>query len=707
MELGAREKVVRKMTREGLTEKNLASGRTSRISSRIQDAVLVKGSEERHTETVKYGSRSRSGRQQRRYRRLAEQDIGAMENIELGEDVAQPLIPAYVTEKVGYGETCEEPLTEYPDGQGGPLEQPNGYGELGNLSDESQDMRHSTHAKLREHRSRMEEKSVRANERLEKAQSKAQRTKKKIKKERIYDEQKGRAKTRLYFDDELADPSKASLVSSVAGGGKAMAGNAARYVVSSVHGKVYQVEDENLGVKSAHRTEIAGENALRMARADFRGARHGSWDKVSRLEHKAEKANTKLLFEKSLEENPEIKKSRVSKLVQKRQIKQRYAAAYKTSRNSSAAVQATSTAASPAAQAVAKTKDAVVHFVRNNRAAIATLAVAGIFLVGAVSAFGTLGSMIGQAGGAVMESTYLASDEAILAADEDYSEMEDQLQSQLDNIESTYPGYDEYRYQVDEITHDSYALTSYLTALYGNYLEADVQGELASLFAGQYTLTVTEEVEIRTRTVTDPDTGEESEEEYEYYILNVKLTNKGLDAIARVNLNETQLSLYQIYQVSLGNRSYLFGDTVLGNPADGGMSYEIPSEALEDEAFARMIAVAERYLGMAYVWGGSSPSTGFDCSGFVSYVINNCGNGWNYGRQTANGLRSICTYVTPSEAQPGDLIFFQGTYNTSGASHVGIYVGNGMMIHCGNPIQYTSIESSYWQNHFLCYGRIN
>jgi cell wall-associated NlpC family hydrolase len=228
-------------------------------------------------------------------------------------------------------------------------------------------------------------------------------------------------------------------------------------------------------------------------------------------------------------------------------------------------------------------------------------------------------------------------------------------------------------------------------------------------------MSVWDEIEIRTRTVThtstDPETGEttteEEEEEYEWHILNIKVTNQGLDMIAGNELNESQLSLYRIYQSSLGNRSDLFGDRITaGNPASGGMSYDIPSEALSDAKFAAMITEAEKYLGYPYVWGGSSPSTSFDCSGFVSWVINNCGNGWNYGRQTANGLRSICTYVSPSEAKPGDLIFFEKTYNTTGASHVGIYVGNGMMIHCGNPIQYTSIETSYWQQHFLCFGRL-
>ena len=217
-----------------------------------------------------------------------------------------------------------------------------------------------------------------------------------------------------------------------------------------------------------------------------------------------------------------------------------------------------------------------------------------------------------------------------------------------------------------------------------------------------------EVVETKTRTVTDPDTGEESEEEYDWYVLEVTLTNAGIDTVAQAHMNENQKMLYGAYMVSKGNRPYLFGDgAVPGNVAGGGLSYDIPPEALEDEAFARMINEAEKYLGMEYVWGGSSPSSGFDCSGFVSWVINHSGNGWNVGRSTANGLMGHCTHVSSSEAKPGDLIFFEKTYNTSGASHVGIYVGDGMMFHCGKPIQYTSINSNYWQNHFLGFGRIS
>ena len=569
--------------------------------------------------------------------------------------------------------------------------------------------------------SRLEEKAERANEKVEQAKEKLP-TKKKIKKQRLYDEEKGKSKTKLYFEDEVVQP-KTGKNAVVKAGTKAVDATTLAVGVK-VHGKVSEVEDDNLGVKSAHQSEMAAEGTGRVIKAGIEHHKSTPYDKVSKLEVKAEKANTKLLFEKSLEENPELKKSSLSKYFQKKEIKKRYAAAYKATKNGSDAVAATSTAASHSASAAAKLKNVVTTFAKKHGAVIATGGFILVIFVMFLAGLGTMGTMISQTGGAVVESTYLSSDEDIYAVDEAYSAKEAVLQSQVNRIETTYPGYDEYRYQVDEITHDSYALISYFTAKYGDFTAADVQSEIQTLFNEQYSMRVWDETEIRTRTetrtgtreVTDPETGEvtleeyeyEVEVEYEYHILNIQVTNKGLDAIAYASLNEDQKRHYQIYQASLGNRSYLFGDRILaGNVAGGGMSYDIPPEALTDERFANMIHEAEKYLGYPYVWGGASPSTSFDCSGFVSWVINHCGNGWNYGRLTADGLRGICTYVSPGDAKPGDLIFFQGTYNTTGASHVGIYVGNGMMIHCGNPIQYASIETSYWQQHFMCFGRLD
>lgn len=569
--------------------------------------------------------------------------------------------------------------------------------------------------------SRLEEQSERANEKVENAKEKLP-TKKKIKKQRLYDEESGKTKTKLCFEDEVVQPKTGK--GRIAKAGSKAKDAATLAVAAKVHGKVSEVEDENLGVKSAHQSEMVAEGTGRAIKAGIRYQKRKPYDKVSKLEMAAEKANTKLLFEKSLEENPELKKSRHSKYFQKREIKKRYAAAYKATKNGADAVAATSTAASQSASAVARVKNAVITFAKKNTAVIATGGFILVVFVMFLSGLGTMGTMISQTGGAVVESTFLSSDEDIYAVDEAYTEMENALQSQVDRIETTYPGYDEYRYQVDEISHEPYALISYLTAKYGDFQAADVQDDLERLFDEQYSMRVWDEVETRTRTekrtgtreVTDPETGEvtteeyeyEVEVEYEYHILNLQVVNKGMDAIAFQDLDEDGRRHYQIYLASLGNRSYLFGDRILvGNPAGGGMSYDIPPEALTDERFANMIHEAEKYLGYPYVWGGASPSTSFDCSGFVSWVINHCGNGWNYGRLTAEGLRGICTFVSPGDAKPGDLIFFQGTYNTTGASHVGIYVGNGMMIHCGNPIQYASIETNYWQQHFMCFGRLD
>ena len=531
-------------------------------------------------------------------------------------------------------------------------------------------------------------------------------------------------------------------------------------------------------------------------------------DRITKLEHRAERANTKLLFERSLEENPEIRKSKIRKMQQKRGIKQRYAAAYKATGNGAAAVAKTSTAAMPKESFVKRIGNTVKNFARRNKGGIAVLGICGLAVVLFISAFGTFGSMFSEAGSAVMETTYLASDDAIHEADEYYSGLEDDLQRQINRIERDYPGYDEYRYQVDEIGHNPYQLTSYLTAKYGNYTAAQVKDELKEIFEEQYGMTVHGETvtDTVTRTVRvgeslgsvvtsgycncpiccgqwsggptasgvyptanhtiavdayNPflpmgthvimngteyvveDTGNfarygvqfdvyyddhqtaqnHGHRTWEAYLadsngsneievtetktirrLNVTMTSHNLDLILRNRLNEDQQKLYSIYNASYGNRDYLFPVERL-QIADG-MSYDIPPEALSDVRFRNMITEAEKYLGYPYVWGGSSPETSFDCSGFVSWVINHCGNGWNVGRLGAEGLRQICTYVPSAQAKPGDLIFFQGTYDTSGASHVAIYVGNGMMIHCGNPIQYASIETSYWQQHFYCFGRL-
>ena len=358
------------------------------------------------------------------------------------------------------------------------------------------------------------------------------------------------------------------------------------------------------------------------------------------------------------------------------------------------------------AETVKKLKDKGAEYAASHSYQILmALLIAGLLLI-VVNMFSSCSVIGGGVSDVVWATSYTAEDPDILGAEEDYKELEAELQDEIDHIEDNHPGYDEYNYYLEEIGHNPYELASYLTVLYENYTRDQVQETLQKLFEEQYELRLESKVERRTREV-EYDDGTTGEEEYDYYILNVYLNNKGLgNRILRQGMNESDMKRYVLLNQTYGNRPDIFGDDIYAVSTGEYEEYDVSGEALTDTAFANMINEAEKYLGYPYVWGGSNPSTSFDCSGFVSYVINHCGNGWNVGRQTANGLLGCCDRVSRSDAQPGDLIFFQGTYNTPGASHVGIYVGNGMMIHCGNPISYTSIETSYWQNHFYTFGRI-
>ena len=399
-----------------------------------------------------------------------------------------------------------------------------------------------------------------------------------------------------------------------------------------------------------------------------------------------------------------------------KQYKDAYAAA---KRGQKAGTAASKQAAAATNTITEKAKAAVQEIVVQHKTLWVGIGVGILLVMVMLGAFSSCGAAIQGTGSTFVGTTYPSKDADMKGAEEDYLELEKELDKQIRQMESTHPGYDEYRYQLDEIGHDPYQLISHLTAVYEQFTRGQVKPVIKELFKQQYLLKVWETIEIRTRMETYT---YQEEVEYEYKILNVLLKNKGFDTIARKNMNQKQTGRYDAYNLTYGNRPELFG---AGSPtysggttgsigmgggaggSGGGFKYDIPSEALSDEKFARMIEEAEKYLGMPYVWGGSSPSTSFDCSGFVCWVINNCGNGWSVGRTTANGLRGKCSYVSPADAQPGDLIFFEKTYNTVGASHVGIYVGNGMMIHCGDPISYTSINSTYWQSHFLGFGRIN
>ena len=410
----------------------------------------------------------------------------------------------------------------------------------------------------------------------------------------------------------------------------------------------------------------------------------------------------------------ELYRIMTTKLNEVAQEKEAYAAAKagkNTASTTASASKGAGKATGKAAQGAKNITERVTEFCTTHSKTILFVLIAGLLFMILSGMFSSCSAMFQGGTQIILGTSFTAKEEDIIGADNDYKALEAALRNKINNIERTHSGYDEYRYDLDEINHNPYELAAYLTVKFEDYTRDEVQATLQWLFEQQYELTLTEVVEIRTRTTssTDPETGETTteEEDYEYYILNVKLRNKGLNSvISNSGLSEDDMERYRILLQTRGNRPDIFGNDIYATPGGEYTDYDIPGEALTDTRFANMIREAEKYLGYPYVWGGSSPSTSFDCSGFVSYVINHCGNGWSVGRLTANGLMGVCDIIPKSSAKPGDLIFFQGTYDTSGASHVGIYVGNGMMIHCGNPISYASIESNYWQQHFYCFGRI-
>lgn len=512
---------------------------------------------------------------------------------------------------------------------------------------------------------------------------------------------------------------------------KATAKGAAASVSGTVHREAAKYEDDNVAVQAVNETEGMAEATAQTADTIRYSHKLKSYNRAAKLEARADKANVEALYQKAAAGNPEKAASNpISRWRQKQAIRKEYAAIKAGQANAgtaaSSAVHGSTGAAKTAGKAVKEGKDIgtlAVNFVKSHSHVL--LIVGGLLLVVMIIAGSISSCSVFMNGGAnvVIDTSYTAEESDILGAEEDYADLEAELQRRIDNIRTEYDGYDEYNISCDQIGHNPYELASCLTVMFENYKRNEVQGALQELFDSQYQLTIEEEAETRyrtetrtgTTTYTDPETGESYDEEYEYevevpydyYILNVTLTNRSLGtAISESGLSSDQMQRYAILMQTYGNKPELFAGNPNAIQRQEVLHYDIPGEALTDERFRKMITEAEKYLGYPYVWGGASPSTSFDCSGFVSWVINHCGNGWSYGRLTAEGLRQVCRIIPKSEAKPGDLIFFQGTYNTSGASHVGIYVGNGMMIHCGNPIQYASTETAYWQQHFYCIGRL-
>ena len=478
-------------------------------------------------------------------------------------------------------------------------------------------------------------------------------------------------------------------------------------VCSTVHREVSQHEDDNVGVESAHHLEQAVENSGRFIEAAHRFHQLKPYRNADRAEARTDSANLDALQKHAQQQNPELQSNPYSRWQQKRAIKKEYAAA----KAGGGTVSASEVTAKAAKRAAEDTKKASEWIVEHKKGVLLVLGIA-VMIVLLLCTVSSCSMMIQGSATSINVSTYPSEDGDMLAAEAQYCAMEAELQSKLDNYEATHD-YDEYHFDLDEIGHDPYVLISALTAIKGReWTLAEVTGTLQMLFDRQYILTETVETEIRYRTEvrTDRDGNRYTVQvPYEYTICTVTLENFDLSHVPVYVMSEDQLALYAMYMATLGNRPDLFGESDYVNRYYGngnGGSYDIPPEALEDEQFAAIIKEAEKYLGFPYVWGGSSPATSFDCSGFVSYVYNNCGIGWSFGRLSAEGIRQICSYVSPADAKPGDLIFFEKTYNTTGASHIGIYVGNHTMLHCGDPIQYTSISSDYWQSHFLQFGRL-
>ena len=479
-------------------------------------------------------------------------------------------------------------------------------------------------------------------------------------------------------------------------------------------------QDNNSGVEAAHFTEGSAEGAARAGSRFQYGRKLRQYKKLERLEKKANKDAVDSIFAERMKSDPQAGSNLFSRWRQKQAIKKEYAAA----KAGAAAAENTVAGTAKAAQGTASMTEKAFQFVQSHSHIIIGIAAVGLLVLVIAGSVSSCSVLINGGGNVVLGTSYTAEDEDLKGVETDYTKLEDKLRKQIDRIETDHPGYDEYRYNLAEIGHNPYELASLLTVEFENYTRSQVQARLQSIFEAQYELKLVEKVEIRTRKETrvgysyNPITGTghtytyQVTVQYEYKILNVTLLNRGVDYVARNSgLTDDQLQRYEVTLECRGNRDDLFAGIAFATPDGAGSSgeyqdYDIPGEALTDEKFRKMITEAEKYLGYPYVWGGSSPSTSFDCSGFVSWVINHCGNGWNVGRQTANGLMGKCDIIPKSEAKPGDLIFFQKTYNTSGASHVGIYVGNGMMIHCGNPISYASIETNYWRQHYYCMGRI-
>lgn len=737
-QLKPKDKVVLKMTRDGAVEENLTQGTKESISRRQKDAELVKPAESSPEESAEAMRR----KQPRPVHEDGQPASDAQQTMQENEQPAQPDAAVQDTPTVTEGQP-EAVLHEAPAravlrqdvpytshggnhaavdavitgsmGKSRKQPTPDADAILSKSAETAADRPVAGDADLPPTRKiqRLQDISDKAHERLDAAREKLP-THKVLRKERVFDEETGKGKTKLHFEDELKKPKQQSkLMFEV----EKPVRKAGQTITSTVHGKIHEVENDNSAVEGAHKTEIAAEGAVRHFSHAHANSVNKPYERVSKLEHEAQVADDKLLFEKTVQSNPEMgKKSKnMNRHYQKQQIKKEYEAARRAGKQT-----AGKATASTAKSFREKASEKVEEFVAKHKKAFLWIGVGAAVLVFIAAGFSSCSAMFSSMGSSVVSTSYLSEDDAMLGAESQYCQLENELRDYLNNYEATH-NYDEYHFDLDDIEHDPYVLISAITAIHGGeFTLAEAQGTIQMLFDKQYFLTenVVHEVRYRTETrtgtttSTDPETGETTTETYEYevqvpydyYICYVTLENFDLSHVPVYIMSEDQLSMYSAYMSALGNREDLFPgssyvDKYIENPP---ADYDVPAEYLDDATFSALLTEAEKYLGYPYVWGGSSPDTSFDCSGFVSYVLTNSGL-VNTGRLGAQGLYNICTPI--SSPQPGDLVFFQGTYDTSGVSHVGIYVGDQVMLHCGDPIQYTSLNSSYWQSHFYAYGR--
>lgn len=516
---------------------------------------------------------------------------------------------------------------------------------------------------------------------------------------RTVDPATGKVKHSVYLAEEVKPRGKRSTADRVVTASGRMANR-------QLHRKLRQVEQENVGTEAAHKTEFVTERTVSSAvRHGHRYVKDTPYRKVEKLERKSTKATVEARYREAIRDTPELQEHTFKAQLQKRRLKRKYAKELRKAQQAAGGATVWERAKNAVTGAAQTAGDFIVQ---HQKGALCMAGILALMVCLLMSGLSSCSAMLEGVTGAITSTSYTAEDPDIRQAESDYTALEKQLERELGSIEQTHSGYDEYRYDVDTIGHDPNELIAYLTVKFNDFKPDEVQAALKDLFEQQYTVTLTPVSETRYKTVshTNKDgTTSSKRVAYTYKILYVTVRNRSLRTVVRELLTEDEYKRYLVIFQQKGNRPDIFGDNIYANPSEGP-KYEIPGEALSDPSFKALITEAEKYLGYPYVWGGSSPSTSFDCSGFVCWVYTASGV-HNLPRTTATGIYNQCTVISKSEAKPGDLVFFTKTYDCDGpVSHIGIYVGNGMMIHAGSPIKYASIETSYWQEHFYAFGRL-